>query len=264
MKKISSLELKKQQLEILTVIHQFCIDNDINYWIDSGTLLGAIRHKGYIPWDDDIDVGMLRPDYDRFLSEFNKFNRKYQVYSIENNTNFPYPYAKVLDQDTVLYEPNENGLKLAINIDIFVYDSVPDNDRIIKKLYDKRDLFNKIYSYRMYNANFEPHGRFKIGKKMIKNAIKCISPFWISKLIINNSKRYTYNNHKYVANLAGHVRIKYPITLLQTFTDIEFEGYKFKAPEHWDEWLTALYGNYMELPPVEKQVSHHLFIAYKK
>ena len=121
----------------------FCRENNINYWLDSGTLLGAIRHGGYIPWDDDIDIGMLRPDYDRFLAMFNKFNKQYQVFSVENDINFPYPFGKVLDTHTVLYEPNEQGVKLSINIDIFVYDNAPEDDKLVEQMYRKRDFIIK-------------------------------------------------------------------------------------------------------------------------
>ena len=80
MKQITLEELKRIQLSILDRVAEFCEKNAINYWLDCGTLLGAVRHKGYIPWDDDIDIGMLRPDYDRFLKTFNEKNDVYKVY----------------------------------------------------------------------------------------------------------------------------------------------------------------------------------------
>ena len=117
LRRIEQDELKKIQIEILNVVSTFCEKNDIRYWIDCGTLLGAIRHKGYIPWDDDIDIGMLRPDYDRFMQLFNQENERYKFYSIENNTKFLCPHGKVLDTSTILYEPNKKGNKLSVNID---------------------------------------------------------------------------------------------------------------------------------------------------
>ena len=147
MREILLDELKKTQIEILDVVDTFCRENNINYWLDSGTLLGAIRHGGYIPWDDDIDIGMLRKDYDIFLKKFNEKNERYKVYSIENNKNFPYPFGKVLDTHTILYEPNEQGVKLSVNIDVFIYDNAPNDDKIINKMYKKRDFYNKIYHF---------------------------------------------------------------------------------------------------------------------
>ena len=133
MKKITVEELKKFQLEILGVVADFCEKNNIKYWIDSGTLLGAIRHKGYIPWDDDIDVGMLREDYNKFSKIFNEKNNRYKFVCIENTPDLFVPHGKVCDTTTELYEPDETGHKTSINIDIFVYDNAPDDDKQVKK-----------------------------------------------------------------------------------------------------------------------------------
>lgn len=126
MKQMTIDEVKKVQLQILSHVAKFCDENGICYWIDSGTLLGAIRHKGYIPWDDDIDIGMLREDYDRFSEIFNKANSTYHFLCIENTPDFYLPHGKVCDSETILYEPDENGYKSAVNIDIFVYDNAPE------------------------------------------------------------------------------------------------------------------------------------------
>ena len=134
MQRIDSKELKKIQLEILDAATSFCEQNGIRYWLDCGTLLGAIRHKGYIPWDDDVDLGMLREDYDRFLTLFNRENSKYKFVCIENSPDFYLAHGKVCDTETLLYEPDENGYKLHVNIDIFVYDNAPNDDGEIERI----------------------------------------------------------------------------------------------------------------------------------
>ena len=118
MKPIDVYELKRIQLEILDNVMKFCDENDINCWLNGGTLLGAIRHKGYIPWDDDIDLGMLRKDYEKFRQLFNVNNTRYKLVCFDDDTEFLYPFGKVIDTSTILYEPDENGIKLAVNIDI--------------------------------------------------------------------------------------------------------------------------------------------------
>ena len=143
-KEITDKELKKIQTEILKYVHDYCLKNNIKYWLDSGTLLGAIRHKGYIPWDDDIDIGMARDDYNKFLENFNNTQSKYKCYSIENNNKFCYPYAKILDTSTILYEPDEKGIKLCVYIDLFPYDNAPNDEKIIKKMSKKALKYHKL------------------------------------------------------------------------------------------------------------------------
>lgn len=263
MKKINETELKKVQLEILDVVDDFCKKNHINYWLDAGTLLGCIRHKGYIPWDDDIDIGMLREDYNKFLLTFNEQNNRYRVISNELSFDCYYPYAKVLDTNTVLYEPDESGIKLSINIDVFVYDNAPDNPIECKKMYDKRDL------YTLLNA-----GQFKVfsPKSLIKKFAKQMLYYfglffpkgYFSKQIVRNSKKYEDKKCNFVGNFTSFTRFICNKRVFDSFIIGIFEGKEYSIPVGYDEWLSSFYGDYMKLPPVEKRVSHHKFIAYMK
>ena len=264
MKEININELKEIQLEIMDYVHAFCIKHEINYWIDNGTLLGAIRHGGYIPWDDDIDIGMLREDYDRFLKLFNQSSDKYKVYSIENKRDFMYPFAKVLDLDTVIYEPNEEGIKIAINIDVFVYDNAPDDLEYVKKMYKKRDKYNKYYHFLLYKTKIKSEGKFSLIKDVCKGALEKISPAFLCKKIIKNSKRFCNFETTKVGNFTSISKIYCDKKLVSTSIDVKFEDRVYKAPAGYDEWLRAFYGDYMELPPKEKQISHHLYKAYVK
>ena len=128
MKQLDINELRAIQLEILDYVAKFCDEHEIKYWLDGGNLIGAIRHKGYIPWDDDVDVGMLRADYEKFMLMFNENNTRYRFTCYELNRSFYLPSGKVTDTETVLYEPDEKGIKTAVYVDIFVYDNAPDDD----------------------------------------------------------------------------------------------------------------------------------------
>lgn len=262
MREILLDELKKTQIEILDVVDTFCRENNINYWLDSGTLLGAIRHGGYIPWDDDIDIGMLRKDYDFFLKKFNEKNERYKVYSIENNKNFPYPFGKVLDTHTILYEPNEQGVKLSVNIDVFIYDNAPNDDKIINKMYKKRDFYNKIYHFLLYKTKLYNVDKLNPVKNTIKKICSKISPCFFCRKIVKNSKKYMYKETDWVGNFLCVTKIKAPKEIFDEYVEVNFEGKNYKAPIGWDRWLTCFYQNYMELPPIDKRVSHHLFKAY--
>lgn len=257
-------ELKYLQLKILDALVSFCETEKINYWIDSGTLLGAIRHKGYIPWDDDIDVGMLRKDYDKFMREFNKSSERYKAYSIENNAQFLYAHGKVLDTTTLLYEPDEKGNKLSVNIDIFVYDNAPDNDRLVKKMYAKRDFYQIMRNLQM--LNHIPKGNFfrKVSIQLLVKIAKIFPDNYFVKKKAKNSKKYAQKGTKRVGNFTACSKIACNKEIFKNFIKVEFEGKYYNAPVGYDEWLKAFYGDYMKLPPIEKQVSHHKFKAYIK
>ncbi len=264
MKRIYGDELKKIQIDILNVVTEFCDKNNINYWIDCGTLLGAIRHKGYIPWDDDIDIGMLRPDYDRFLALFNQVHTKYKVYSIENNPDFYYAFAKVLDTETTLYEFDHKGNRISntsINIDIFVYDHVPDA-KAAKKTYLLRDLYHFCHLLHGLNLKPERAAVIRIGCEIVRFLLKPFPKNFFVKKISANSKRYCNREAEYVGNFTAVSKILCSKKVFADFTTAEFEGKHYKIPIGYDEWLRCFYNDYMKLPPVEKQVSHHIFEAY--
>lgn len=249
-------------MQILDKVSEFCEQNNIKYWIDCGTLLGAIRHKGYIPWDDDIDVGMLRPDFDRFMELFNEENDRYKFYSIENNDKFYFAYGKVLDTKTVLYEPDKSGTKLAINIDIFVYDNAPDDVKKINFMYNKRDFLRLLHNLRTKRIAYRKNFIMKIVSK-VANLILHMFPenFFIRKLS-QNSEKYCNVQTKRVGNFMGYARMSCDKDVFDDFIYAEFENKKYKIPIGYDKWLRAFYGEYMELPPVEKRTSHHKFEAY--
>lgn len=262
MKEIHGEELKQIQLNILDVVTSFCEEHRISYWLDSGTLLGAIRHKGYIPWDDDIDLGMLRGDYDRFMALFNQHNQRYQFFSIENNKKFYYAHGKVLDTQTVLYEPDEKGNKLSINIDIFVYDEVPNDPRELKRMYDRRDWLRMLHQQRTFNYSPRGNAIRRSAVYFFRCCLKIVPRnFFIEKLLMN-SKKHCGKNLDHVGNFTAYTRMVCHKRVFCSFIEAEFEGKLYKIPAGYDEWLRAFYGDYMELPPVEKRVSHHTFKAY--
>lgn len=262
MRRVFGEELKTIQLNILDAVATFCENNGIQYWIDSGTLLGAIRHKGYIPWDDDIDVGMLREDYDRFTKSFNQNNDKFKCVCIENTPDFYVPHAKVCDTATVLYEPDENGHKLAINIDIFVYDNAPQEDTELTKMYDTRDRLRRIQSIQ----NNQVSKGTGVVKGILKRIRKMAYRVFFSRnpvgKMVENSKKYAFRETSRVGNFTAFTRMSCNKRVFDSFVDVEFEGKRYKAPVGYDEWLRSFYGDYMQLPPEEKRVSHHSYKAY--
>ncbi|MBQ3446230.1 MAG: LicD family protein, partial [Synergistaceae bacterium] len=140
MREISAQRLKELQLGILDAVVGFCGENGIKCWLNAGTLLGAVRHKGYIPWDDDVDLAMLRPDYDKFMASFNNHNDRYKFVCYENDPESFTHFGKVFDTSTVLYEPNEKGERLCVYADIFVMDNSPSDEESRRKMFRRRDI----------------------------------------------------------------------------------------------------------------------------
>lgn len=262
MKEITVDELKSIQIEILDVVNDYCLSNEINYWLDCGTLLGAIRHNGYIPWDDDVDVGMLRQDYDRFINSFNNRNDRYKVICIENNPECYYVHAKVLDTNTILYEPDVNGIKTCVNIDVFVYDNAPSDKHELKKIYDRRDFLRNCNTLR--NLNNKPSGnifrRFLI--RLLRLIVKPFPKNYFALKMISNSKMYNVYDTEYIGNFTSFSRNICNKRAFEGFIRHSFEGKEYSIPIGYDEWLKSFYGNYMQLPPEDKRVSHHKFKAY--
>lgn len=263
MKKIDVDELKKIQLKMMVYIDQFCRENGIEYWLTAGTLLGAVRHKGFIPWDDDIDIGMKRTDYNKFMTAFNNDQKsQYTFRCYENDPGYPYQMGKVLDNNTVLYEPNQkSGYKIAVYIDVFVYDQIPNDEAVIKKLYDTRDRLKKIRTLR----NADRHMGTKIRQAAVgtvSHLLKVFPTQYLVKKIVMNGKEYRMKDTGYLGDLVGDDRAVIDESIVDELIDFDFEGYKMLGPAKYDEWLKLFFGNYMELPPVEQRVSHHDFEAY--
>lgn len=263
MREINADELKKIQLEILDEVDNFCAENNIKFWLDSGTLLGAIRHKGYIPWDDDIDIGMLRDDFERFISLFNKTGGKYKVICNELDSECVYPYAKILDTDTVLYEPDiKNGVKLSVNIDLFVYDVTPGGDET-EKQYDRRDKYSFLNSVQ-YNLYPSKTWYKKVPKVALCVILRLFPRGLFANKVVRNSKQYVGEELNYVGNFTSVSRIICEKSVFDSTILWDFEGKKYPVPAGYDKWLTSFYGDYMQLPPIEKRVTHHQFKAYIK
>lgn len=272
MREIETKELMDIQLQILDNVAEFCRQQNIKFWIDGGTLLGAVRHKGYIPWDDDIDVGMLREDYDRFKATYNGSElcakardgkrSKYEFHCPDNDESYGYCHGKVVDNDTVLYEPDENGRKLAVNIDIFVYDNAPADEKSQKSMFAYRDFCRRFSVAR--NQDHDVIGGWK--RELVFRVLRLITlPFkanFFALKVAEASKKYANVETGLIGDFTSYTYTTCTKEVFESFVEVEFEGKKFPAPVGYDTYLKAFYGDYMQLPPEDKRVSTHVFKAY--
>lgn len=265
MKRIDVVELKKIQIEILDYFDVFCKKNQINYWLDYGTLLGAIRHKGFIPWDDDVDIAMLRNDYERAAKLFNnQSDGRYVFQTPSNDKKTCYPFGKIIDTSTVLYEYGKNGITSGVYVDVFVYDNSPNDKKLVKKIFKKRDFLGRLRRLQLPMRK-EVVGLKRIMYKVGNMILKPISRGYINRALDKNARRYEKVDTENVSTFSDPYDNTYFCEKREIFEDliqVEFENKYYPAPRKYDYWLRTLYGNYMELPPKENRVCHHTFEAY--
>lgn len=256
-------QLQLTQLEMLKAVDDICTDNDIRYSLYAGTLLGAVRHKGFIPWDDDLDICMSRDDYNKFIELWPKVGHKgYTLQNKENSPTFTQSFTKVRkDHTTFLQDVNEKGCyHTGIFIDIFPIDRIPDG-----KL--KRYLFYwDCMRYQLFTREFVPQ-QYGRGKKIVSKVILSIIPSTkraqerkrlLSKIVANNQNHHLEN---VAIETFDSMHKPLPNNLLDTYTTIQFEDCEFMCFVNWDEYLRCKYGNYMQLPPEEERVwKHHPII----
>lgn len=261
---LSDKELKRIQqieLELLAEVDRICEKYSIKYTLGYGTLLGAVRHQGFIPWDDDIDICMLRGDFEKFKLLCEKeLSKKYFYQCHETDSEYFYLFDKIRVNDTVFKETfiGKHNIHHGLFIDIFPIDNVPENIHLFKKQYY---LF-KFYKIGLMVKYVDLNARK--GKKFIQALL-------LRLLYLPFSLEYLYKHAKCIETKYSNTDCKYIYNYVSThgmsdvfpkwfYTDlykVNFEGYMFNIPKAYDLVLRVWYGKYMKLPPKEKQVTIH-------
>ncbi|MBQ4588438.1 MAG: LicD family protein [Bacteroidaceae bacterium] len=267
MKNITLRELKEIQLNVLEAVHNFCLNNNIKYSLACGTLLGAVRHKGYIPWDDDIDIYMLREEYNKFITLFpHCYKNHYELISLERNSNWNKVYAKAYDNRTIIYEAMPYKVTIGINIDIFPIDNVPEEEKEWINYNQKRLFFQQCLMAKA--LSFSSHRKFhkNLGIFLAKFLTIFINQRKLAVFLNYYSQKFNQKETKFVfENVLGIImKRRFKKNIFKEFILMPFENKQFFAFKNYDEYLKNAYGNYMELPPINKRISHHLFKAYWK
>ena len=260
MKRLNLKEIKKIELSILLQLDEYCKQNSLKYYLTYGTLLGAVRHKGFIPWDDDIDVCMPRTDYEKFLSEMEHkpINSSLEVCEPRFG-NLDMPYCKVFAKNTVVatkYVTDKANARLWI--DVFPVDGLPADLAIVAQISKKCKFYRTMLG--LCSANLgEGTTEFR---KWSKYFLKPLANMYGKSNLINKlseiAKQYSYESSCYVGNIFYGVQDRMLKSEFEKSIEVEFEGYKFPTFSCWDSYLRGLYGDYMQLPPVDKRRTHNM------
>ena len=259
-------ELQSRLLEMLKWFHEFCTKNNLTYYAVGGTTLGAVRHNGFIPWDDDIDVGLPRPDYEKLKQiAKDKVNEKtkYYIEFPSDKKEYAASYGKMYDTTTTLIENTRFKAKRGIYIDIYPIDGIGNSYKEALKRFKRAKRYINLLYFKVCEVNSK--------RKWYKNLLIYFSHMIpdfvldhkkIAHKIEQIGKECDFYSSEYVANIPGNAFEK-EIILRELFgkpTLHAFESIEIYIPEKWNDFLTAIYGNWKQLPSKDKQRSEHDYL----
>lgn len=262
MRKLSSREYKERMLNVLIKVDKICRENNFNYMICFGTLLGAVRHKGFIPWDDDVDIVMPRDDYYKIadyiiahpelgLNYIDIYNRKDTIYYC----------AKVCDVKTVVKEAKFKAIEgYGAFIDIFPLDYLP-NDDLKRMKYKERALYWERIVQHSSKKTISKGKNFVHSIQVVASFI--YSRFFnTSKMIQKMHDTFIENNKEKTEYVGVPWGTHFKAVDFEKTTELEFEGHMLIAPKNYDSVLKTAYGDYMKLPPLNKRITHSVECYY--
>ena len=260
MKDITITQAQDVQFDLFLQFKRICEENGLRYYLSGGTLLGAVRHKGFIPWDDDMDVMLPRADYDRLIHMQLDLPAHMRLFACETDREYLFPFAKLCDMRYKLYFAHHREERsIGMYIDIFPIETLPDSRLEMKFYFKKMKLLNILHNAAMRRA-FLPDEKFIFVKKLIQ-------PFAVR----HGANRYVREMNDFARRYADRKTDHSGVTMVLHYGErewmrravfepsaaVEFRGVACAAPKGWDEYLRNLYGDYMVLPPESQRVSNH-------
>ena len=266
---LSLKEIQNASLNILKYIHELCDRYGISYWLIYGTLLGAVRHKGFIPWDDDIDIAMRRDDYEKFMAILNEETNKegcpfyYDHFTVSKD--YPYYILRICDSRYRVEFKSSKHVS-GLFVDVYPFDDTGDDVNYWNNRLSHTELIKKCM---LLSTNKSMLYGNSISHKLLNLPLviysKLFGTSFFMRRIDNSSRVFNGRNSGFVGltSWADMPRI-FPEEYFKELTQIKFENYMFYVPSRYDEVLTQIYGDYMKLPEEKDRVAHHNYKAYRK
>lgn len=250
-------ELQGHLLDMLLAFDAICREHGLNYYILFGTMLGAVRHKGFIPWDDDIDVGLPREQYELLIEHAAEwFPAPYEFLCYETNPRFVFGFGKMQDSNTTIIERGHIAFRGGAYIDIFPLDGISSNALMQRVQYLRYSYYKKV----CYFLQRDPYKHGRGPRSWIPRITRHL---YTAERAMRSFRRvmtsYPYAESSYVSALNDGMTSVMPKTVLGKPTPYEFEGHMVMGVEHADEYLRREFGDYMQVPPPEKRISHNFF-----
>ena len=265
MKKLTTKEIQNLELAILRAFDRFAKEEHLRWYLAGGTLIGAVRHQGFIPWDDDIDIMMPREDYEKMLKTFR--HERYRLSECRNNPEAAIPFAQIYDSQTFLKWKKVKDPDLGVFIDIFPIDGYPENEFAAK--IHTRCLWLLRFMNNIARKKLLRGEKYMVLKRILMLLFRK-SPNAYAIRINRLGMKYPFRSSRFVGvtgttdHLFKERNLKEAVFAEPDPLLLPFEDLMLPCPPGYDVYLTHLFGNYMQLPPEEKQVSVHSFTAYEK
>ncbi len=272
-KELSMREIQTISLEILKQVTDLCENLNLRYYLAWGTLIGAVRHKGFIPWDDDVDILMPRPDYEVLLQYMSSHKLpNLTLFNRQTCPQYPYMISRVSDDRYILEMENEESVGMGVFIDIYPLDGMGNTLEEAIKFGKYTDYMSSL-CYQSTRKHFAVENTTSTLRKIIKYpaylVAKIIGKDWFQNKIEKYAKERSksYDSSNWVGDLvwlSGGKKEILKREWLEQYEYVPYEKYQFRIPKMYDQVLRQTYGNYMKLPPENERIGHHYYKAFEK
>lgn len=266
-------ESQNISVEIMRTVADICEQENLRYFLIYGTLIGAIRHKGFIPWDDDLDIMMPRPDYDKLLTYLYEHNGEYphlRVFNHDVCREYPYMITRISDDRYEIVMDNEKPYGMGVFIDIYPYDGLGDTPEEALKYGMKGDRLSSL-CYQATRDHFAMENTKSLVRKVVKYPVYLFSKICgkdrFQDKLESLARVKDYDHSEYVGCvvwLSGGMRDIFPRKWFDESILHDFGEYQFRIPKNYDQILRHIYGDYMQLPPENERIGHHFYKVFEK